>query len=108
MTMVQITNVQETIESRFPVALAHRSRVSIKLLVSSGPVLLLCTVLRFVARHIVFLCGHNVAQGGKRHIAWGWSYAIRLGMPSSGARLMSGLTRTVDHVSCIVASPTNK
>ena len=69
MTMVQITNVQETIESRFPVALAHRSLVSIKLLVSSGPVLLLCTVLRFVARHIVFLCGHNVAQGGKRHIA---------------------------------------
>ena len=42
MTMVQITDVQETIESRFPVALAHRSRVSMKLLVSSGPVLLLC------------------------------------------------------------------
>ena len=33
---------QKTIESRFPVVLAHRSRVSMKLLVSSGPVLLLC------------------------------------------------------------------
>ena len=42
MPMVQIPNVKETIESRFPVALAHRSRVSMKLLVSSGPVLLLC------------------------------------------------------------------
>ena len=79
MPMVQIPNVQETVESRFPVALAHRSRVSMKLLVSSGPVLLLCTVLRFVARHIVFLCGHNVAQGGKRHIAWGGVICYKVG-----------------------------